>query len=371
MQKLILNCLGIIGLLIWLVGFRINPTRSMYGYLFSFLSTISIPLGCMAFVLIQHSARVGWSVLLRRVAEFGMAVMPLFSVLFLPVLIFQHDIFAWGQLEHMDEILIKKIPYLNFKFFTARAILYFAAWNCIAIWFYKKSLTQDITGQTTKETWKWTPLALILFSITITFASFDWIMSLQPHWYSTVFGVYFFAGCFLSGISFISIAGIVSNLPINKNHYHDLGKFLFGFTIFWAYIAFSQFMLYWYANIPEEVEFYIKRLEHGWQFISWGMIVINFLVPFLLLMSRHSKRNKFILIFACVWIILAHSLDMYWLIIPAAGDSIWFKFILYDMSILIAMSVAFLKYYQLLTRDKFMYPKREPRLQESLTFENH
>ncbi|MEI6805662.1 MAG: hypothetical protein WCK49_04055 [Myxococcaceae bacterium] len=371
MKKLVLLGLAVLGLGSWFLGYQMDPVRSMYGYLFAFICALTIPLGCMVFVLIQHLTRAGWSVLVRRVAEFGMATIPLFALLFLPIAFLGHDLFPWSHAEHLDEILIKKTPYLNMKFFMIRAVIYFAIWSGIGIWFFKKSIEQETNPDVTRKLWKWSTLAVILFALSTSFASFDWLMSLQPHWYSTVFGVYFFAGCFLAGLSFMSLSLMRSSIPVTSEHYQDLGKLLFGFTVFWTYIGFSQFMLYWYANIPEETAFYMRRVENGWQFITWALLFTNFLFPFLLIMSRHAKRNRKVFAFGCVWIMLAHFLDIYWLVMPTFGDANWADFLPYDLSALLAMLALFMVAYNTLTEGKSMIPKGDPRIKESLAFENY
>ena len=257
------------------------------------------------------------------------------------------------------------------KSFMIRAVIYFVIWSGIGIWFYKKSVQQDTDPNVTRKLWKWSTLAIVLFALSTSFASFDWLMSLQPHWYSTVFGVYFFAGYFLAGLAFMSLALMRTSIPLKPDHYHDLGKLLFGFTVFWAYIGFSQFMLYWYANIPEETEFYMRRLENGWQFVSWMLIVTNFVIPFFLIMSRHSKRNLKVYAFGCIWIMLAHFLDIYWLVMPTSGDEHWVNFLPYDLSALLGLLALFMALFVFVKQGKSLIPKGDPRLKESLTFENY
>lgn len=373
MRILILLGIAALGLGSWLMGFNMNPGRSMYGYLFAFVCVLTIPLGCMVFVLIQHLTRAGWSVLVRRMAEFGMSVIPLFAILFLPIAYLGHDLFPWSHVEHLDETLLNKAPYLNMQFFMIRAFIYFAIWAVIGTWFYRKSLKQDSGKhpEITRKLWKWSTLAVILFALSTSFASFDWLMSLQPHWYSTVFGIYFFAGCFLAGLAFISLMLMRSSVPVTQEHYQDLGKFLFGFTVFWAYIGFSQFMLYWYANIPEETEFYMVRLENGWAAVSWALLFTNFLIPFFLIMSRHAKRNPKVFAFGCVWILFAHFLDIYWLVMPTCGEENWSAFLPYDLAALLGILALFMAAVTYVMQGKSLIAKGDPRLKESFAFENY
>ncbi|MES2503481.1 MAG: hypothetical protein V4534_01245 [Myxococcota bacterium] len=373
MRILALFVVAVLGFGLWGMGFSANPTRAMYGYLFAYVSALTIPLGCIFYVLIQHLTRAGWSVLTRRMAEFGMAVVPMFAVLFLPIALLGHDLFPWSHAEHLDEILIKKTPYLNMPFFMVRAVVYFVIWSAVAIWFYRKSVAQDAGGRAelSRTMGKVSTAAVILIALSTSFASFDWLMSLQPHWYSTVFGVYFFAGCFLSALVFIAMMLMRSTVPVTAEHYQDIGKLLFGFTVFWAYIGFSQFMLYWYANIPEETEFYMHRLHHGWEYISYWLIVTNFFLPFFLIMSRHMKRYKPVFTIGCTWILLAHFLDIYWLVMPNAGDHHWWLSLPNDIGALVGMLALFLMAVAILKRNKSAFPKGDPRLSESLAFENY
>lgn len=375
---------GILALVYWVVLFQQDPTRSMFGYLYGFTVVLSLGLGGMAFVLIQHLTRAGWSVAVRRLPETLIALMPLFILFFLPIALKAHDIFPWMHEEHIDAILQKKVGYLNEAFFLMRSFAYLLAWAVLGVWFYRVSLMQDVGNRfsLTKSLQAVSAPAIIVFGLSLTFASFDWLMSLQPHWYSTIFGVYFFAGCMLFGLSFMTLmamllqkAGLLKSI-ITGEHYHDLGKLMFGFTVFWAYISFSQFMLYWYGNVPEEIEFYTHRMHHGWENLSWAMPVIHFFLPFFGLMSRVLKRVKLILTINCLWIIAVHLIDLYWLILPSYNDPNvhdgppHFHVALVDVMALLGLfSVFFGCFLFVLSRRKIV-AVGDPRLKESLAFEN-
>lgn len=384
MKILLSLSISIISIIHWMTGFQIDSNRAMLGYLFAFVGVLTIPIGCMFFVVIQHLTRAGWSVLVRRMAEFAMAAIPLFGILFIPIIAIKSNVFPWMNLDHLDRALIKKLPYLNINFFTIRAYFYFAIWTWISIWFYKTSIKQDEPERfdfvNKKNKWafdltekmsSWSPVSMIFLAITTTFASFDWLMSLQPHWCSTVFGIYFFAGCFLVAVAFTGLMLVKSSVPVNAEHYQDLGKFIFGFTVFWAYISFSQLMLYWYSNIPEETEFYIRRLQNGWEYVSYSLICTNFFLPFFIFMSKHVKRNIVAFSFTCIWILLTHFIDIYWLIVPTTDKINWFSFIIYDISALIGILFLYISVILIIMRNKSHYPKGDPRLGESLRFENY
>jgi hypothetical protein len=317
---IVLMALGVLTLIYWLTLCQAEPSRALFGYLFGFTAVLSVALGCLAFVLIQHVTRAGWSVAVRRIAEVSIATFPLFIILFIPIALGMHDIFPWTHTDHLDEILQKKTGFLNDSFFLIRSFGYLLTWTVLGVWYYKVSVSQDNGNQfnKTKSMQAISAPAIFAFALTLTFASFDWLMSLQPHWYSTIFGVYFFAGCLLAGLAFMTLVAMalqnagVLKTAITGDHYHDLGKLIFGFTVFWAYISFSQFMLYWYAGIPEEIEFYTHRLHHGWETLSWAIPVIHFFSPFFTLMSRFLKRVKLVLAINCLWILAVHLVDLYW-----------------------------------------------------------
>jgi hypothetical protein len=218
------------------------------------------------------------------------------------------------------------------------------------------------------------PVAIVFYAITVTFASFDWIMSLDPHWYSTVFGVYFFSGAFMASLAFLILvllafqgSGLLRH-TVSTEHYHDLGKLLFGFVVFWAYIAFSQYMLIWYANIPEETVWYMHRMEHGWEIVTWVLVLGHFVLPFFLLLPRSTKRNRLTLLFAGLWLLAMHYVDLYWLVMPAFGSG--FHPHLQDLMTLLGVSLVFLGGFALLTKRVALLPVRDPRLAESISFEN-
>jgi hypothetical protein len=372
---------GIACLIYWLVLFKENPSRSMFSYLYAFIVVLSLALGSLIFVLVQHITRAGWSVVVRRMFETMMALLPLFILFFLPIAFYASDLFTWMHSDHIDAILQKKLGYLNEPFFLLRSFAYIFVWAALGVWFYRSSVKQD-SQKDPKITYMLQALSgpsIIIFGITITFASFDWLMSLEPHWYSTMFGVYFYAGSILFALAFVTLMIIIlqSNgllSEVSGDHFHDLGKLMFGFTIFWAYISFSQFMLYWYGGIPEEIEFYSHRLEHGFETLSWAMPLIHFFIPFFLLMSRTLKRVKSVLAFNCLWIIFAHLADLYWLILPMYHDPLAheeaFHVSLSDLLALGSIFLTVLGVYLLLLSRRKLIAIGDPRLKESLAFEN-
>jgi hypothetical protein len=291
------------------------------------------------------------------------------------------DIFPWVHVE--DSVIAGKSPYLNLSFFMVRAVGYFVIWIGLSAWFLRSSISQDggNNPEESRKQWGVSAAGIIFFALSITFASIDWMMSLQPHWYSTMFGVTFFAGCFLAGLSFITLmlmglqrAGAL-NISVTVEHYHDLGKFMFAFTIFWAYTAFSQFMLYWYANIPEEVEFMYHRLQHGWEWVSYALPLTNFFIPFLFLLSRHVKRRKVSLAIFCVWTLVFQFMHLFWNIMPNApgeqeGVPGHASINGHDIAALLGMLALFVAFVSFFAIRQKVAPAGDPRLKESLAFEN-
>ncbi len=374
---------GLVCMAFWLCGFINQHDRAMFSYLYSYISIIGLALGSMIFVLLQHVSRAGWSISVRRIPEAAMATIPLFILLFIPIALNVDLLFPWTNIDLTDKILINKYGYLNVYFFYVRSFIYLVVWMFIGLLFYKLSVNQDggFSQLNSRNLWLFSAPAIIAFAFTISFSAFDWIMSLQPHWFSTIFGIYIFSGNFLSSLAFIVLFlmfiqknNVMNIRVVNIEHYHDLGKLIFAFTIFWAYIAFSQFMLYWYGNIPEETEFYLHRLKNGWEWLSYLLPFTNFVVPFFLLLSRHAKRNNYVLLYGCLWTIFFHFVDVYWLILPnyASCNQLNNCFMISWMDFIcpIGMLSLFISYICYLLSKVDIIPSGDPRLKESLMFEN-
>jgi hypothetical protein len=371
-----------IGVLALAVAFLLTlaePARFLASYLVAFLFFLTLALGGLIFVLIQFVTRAGWSVAVRRQAENLMGTLPLFVILFLPLLLGLHHLYVWLDAEHIahDPILLGKQSYLNAPFFVARSFVYLLSWAGLAFWLRRQSLRQDEDGdpRITRRLQNVSAPAIVWYAITLTFASFDWIMSLDPHWHSTIFGVYVFSGAFMSALAFLILHllvfqryGLLASI-VNAEHFHDLGKLLFAFVVFWAYIAFSQFMLIWYAAIPEETAWYAHRWGHGWEYVSVLLAVGHFVLPFFLLLSRGAKRNRTVLTLATVWLLGMHYLDLYWLVMPAlpAGE---FSPHPVDLLTFLGVGGFFLAVLVRLAIQPALVPTRDPRLAESLSFEN-
>lgn len=347
-------------------------------YLTSFMFWLSLCLGGLFFVIIQHGTRAGWSIVVRRIAENWMAVLPLFALLVVPLFIGQHDLYHWSHGIPEDDLMLqRKGAYFDGGFYTARSIIVLVIWIALSMALYRWSTRQDKTGDhalTHKMRW-WAPLGIVAFALTVTVAAIDWMMSLDPHWYSTIFGVYYFAGIVMaSGAAFtlsamaLQKSGVLDK-AISTEHYHDLGKWTFAFIVFWAYIGFSQFFLIWYANIPEETIWYGHRLSHGWEYLSMFLVLAHFVVPFWFLMSRHIKRRRVTLAIGAAWVLFAHYVDMFWLIQPAVHVE-HFSIHLADLLTLVGLGGIVIGAYAWLTARTPTAPINDPRIEESLRFEN-
>lgn len=288
----------------------------------------TIALGALFFIGLNHLTHSIWSVVVRRQAEFIAFSVLATAIVFIPVLLQVPALYEWvpGE-EALDAIVAGKTAYLNRTFFSIRAIVFLLIWVGFMFFYVRGSFRQD-TGacgmKTTARMRKVSAPFMMLFAVTITFASFDWIMSLEPRWFSTIFGVYIFAGMTLSAHAMITLLvvwlrarGVLKDV-INADHLYSLGLWMFGWSCFWGYIAVSQLLLIWYANLPEESFWFVDRWNGGWKYLSLGLLVMRFFVPFFLLLSQGAKSNPRILVAAAILLLVGQALDLFWLIMPEA-----------------------------------------------------
>jgi hypothetical protein len=353
--------------------------RFFFAYLLNFAVVLSLALGALYFVILHHLTHAGWSVVVRRVSEAVSATLPFLAVLFIPVLLGLHELYPWSQAAVVarDHALQGKAAYLNVPFFVARWVVYFTVWSVTALYFFRRSLQQDCSGDAmlTVRMQRRAAPAMVLFGVTLTFASIDLLMSLDPHWYSTIFGVYYFAGGVVGIYALLTVllfalqhSGFLRK-AVTVEHYHDLGKLLFGFVVFWAYIGFSQYMLIWYANIPEETRWLAQRQENGWGWVGLVLVFGHFLLPFVVLISRGPKRRPRMLAVAAAWLLLMHWVDLYWLVAPAGSPGSPLPHLL-DLTQLVGLGSLLLAAAAFALRGRSLVPERDPRIEESLAFEN-
>ncbi|HLT35244.1 MAG TPA: hypothetical protein VK034_03140 [Enhygromyxa sp.] len=374
------------------------------GYLNAFMFAMALGFGGLIFVIIQHLVRANWSIVVRRLAEHAMFTLPFVALAGLPLLLGHggHAVFEWMHVEAVleDPMLKAKVAYLNTSSFGARFALYLVIWGVVALLFWKWSRDQDSAKtdeQAAALSYKQrflAPIALIAFALSMTFGAFDFMMSLDPHWFSTIFGVYYFAGIALSFHAFLVIvcfllqrSGMLKGV-VTPEHYHDLGKFMFGFTVFWTYIGFSQYFLIWYANIPEETNWFMYRAHGQWLSLSLLVIFGRFVIPFFLLLRRGWKRNPNYLVVMAVWVVFMEFVDMFWLIQPPFAHHAAHRFeregateVAHffhehititgaDVGFLIGFIGLFLALFGWSLTTSKLVPIKDPRLEESLNHEN-
>lgn len=315
-----------IGFLIVVLGYFVDPTRAAFNNLILLMFLISIGLGSLFLVGIEYLGGAVWSTPFRRITEFLASVLLALPVIALPVYLKMHDLFHWTHFEAVqsDKLLLGKEPYLNMEFFTIRVVAFFIIWLTFYFLLIRNSKKQDQTKDQnlTRKNVKISAVFMPFFAITVTFSAIDWMMSLEPHWFSTIYGVYFFSGTMLAALAATTYLLIYLNEKnylfkgLNQDHYYSFGALLFAFTNFWAYIAFSQFLLIYYANMPEETFWFLARWEGSWVYVSIGLVIVHFVVPYFGLLSQPSKMNPKRLKFMSLWILFAHFYDLYWLIMP-------------------------------------------------------
>ena len=322
-QLLIGGGAGLVVSLLWLF---LNATQFMQSYLMAYMFVLGVSLGCLALGMVHQLSGGAWGVVIRRPIGAATRTLPILTVLFIPIALGMHRLYPWtdAALVAHDEALQHKHLYLNTPFFLVRAAVYFLVWNALTYFLNAWSLEQDETGdpRIARRMQLLSAAGLVAYGLTITFASFDWVMSLEPHWFSTIFGVLIMGGQGLSAMAFLIgvLVWLNRRRPLDRiivpAHFHDLGNLLLAFVMLWAYFSFSQYLIIWAGNLPAEIAWYLHRLQTGWRFLGLALIVFHFAVPFSLLLSRHVKREPQILMNLVAAILVVRLLDLFWLIAP-------------------------------------------------------
>lgn len=366
---------GVVGLLASGVGYFLHHEQFFFSYLVNFAFFSSIALASLFFVLIQHLTRSVWSVALRRIPETFASYFYIWALFLIPIILGLHTLYHWSHAELMatDPVLQGKAPYLNTPFFIIRQIIYFSVWSFFGYRMYQKSVEMDDTADWGLQTLlrRTSGPGLFLFTITSAFASFDWLMTLDPHWYSTIFGVYYFAMSFqglfatlILVVMFLWSRGILTN-TIQKGHIYDLGVQLFGFTVFYAYIAFSQFLLIYYGNIPEETVWYLERLNGGYEYLAYFYFIGRFVIPFIVLLPKRAKSNYKIITTISVLILVSHLVELYWIVMPVLHHH-GFHFDWITITSFFGLGGIFLGLFFYRFKQNKMIPVNDPRLGDSL-----
>jgi hypothetical protein len=361
------------------VGYMSDPSRFFRSYIVAFAFVAAIGLASTFFVMVQYLTGSAWSVTVRRIMENIMFTLPFCALLFIPIAFGMKDIYSWmdPKLVAASAALKSKANFLSQDAFLIRAAVMFTLWSVWIFSIYRQSTKQD-TEKSARQMHviaRWSAPGLFLVVVVGSLAAFDWIMSIEPKWYSTIFGLYILAGGALSFFSVVTLvalgfrkAGVLKH-AITLEHYHDLGKWLFAMTAFYTYIAFSQYLLIWYANIPEETIFYRNRAVGGWLVISLALPFIRFIIPFFTLLCRPAKRSLGVIAFIAVWSLVVEYIDLYWVIMPAyfrGGPQIhWLDF----ATIAATVSITGLIFWSRFRKHK-MVPVGDLRFEQSLHFEN-
>lgn len=367
---------GIVGLAITVGGYFLDHEQFFASYLTSFTYFTTFALAALFFVMLQHITSSKWSVVVRRIPEAMASNLWLWGLFFIPVILGLHDLYHWTHADVVaeDKILQAKEAYLNVPFFIGRNVFYFLVWGFLGYKLYKTSVKMDETGDWGLQALlkKISAPGIAFFALSVAFASFDWLMSLDPHWFSTMFGVYFFAMSFQAflalGITiflFLRGYGILAD-TVNNEHIGDMGRLMFGFTVFYAYIAFCQFLLIYYANLPEETMWFYHRMEGNWIYFTYSLLICRFVIPFLVLLNRPAKSNPTVLRFISIWILIMHFVEMYWIVMPTfSPHGAHFHWL--DLSAFVGLGGIFFALFFRVLQKGNLIPVNDPNLQSSLS----
>ncbi len=372
---------GLVGVVLTIVGFMMTDLARFYqAYLVAYTFWMGLVLGSMALLMVQHLSGGAWGVVIRRPLEAAVRTMPMMALLYVPIWFGMHDLYHWTHADAVasDTVLQQKQPYLNETFFLIRQLLYFSIWTAISWALTRWSAEQDRTGDPglVRKFSILSGAGLVIYSLTVTFAMVDWTMSVNPHWYSTMWGPMYMVGQGLSAMSFAIVVLIMLSqvAPLDRvitsAHLHDLGKLLFAFLMLWAYLTFSQFLIIWSANLAEEIPHYLIRWDNGYQWVSVFMIVAHFALPYVLLLSRDIKRDWKRLRMVATWVLVARIVEYYWHVAPefhTDGLSVG----LLDFAVPIAIGGIFLALYAGNLKARSLLPVNDPGLAKALAHHVH
>ncbi len=372
---------GIVGVVALLIGFFTTTAEQfLRSYLIGFLFWNGMAMGCFSLVMIQYMTGGAWGMMLRRPLEAGARTWMLGALLVLPILFGVHVLYSWAQPDVVahSKILQDKQFYLNVPFFIIRAVIYYVIWGGIITLLTRWSLEQDRTGDImlARRLEKLSGAGIVIYAFTMTFAATDWIMSLTPLWFSTIYGLLLCVGQVLSALAMI-VATIVflSNFKplsslITKRHLHDLGKLLLALTMLWAYLSFSQLILIWSGNLPEEITYYIDRLNGGWQYVGAILLLFHFGFPFLMLLSQALKKNPKTIQRIAIYIIVIRIVDVFWLVEPNFNGS-HFRLHWLDVVAPVGIGGLWLAYFFRNLMERPILPVNAPDLQKALDHGRH
>jgi hypothetical protein len=317
---------GAVGAGVSVLGLLFDARQFFQSYLMAYMLCLGVTLGCLALGMVHQLSGGAWGVVIRRPIGAAARVLPVMTLMFLPIALGMRHLYAWTNADIVahDEVLQHKQLYLNTPFFLVRAAIYFLVWNAISYFLNAWSLEQDRTAnpRLARRMQMLSGGGLLAYGLTITFASFDWLMSLEPHWFSTIYGVLIIGGQGLSALAFLIIVLVwLSRRPpldriVAQSHFHDLGNLMLAFVMLWAYFSFSQYLIIWSGNLPAEIGWYLHRLQTGWRAVGLVLILCHFAAPFIVLLSRTVKRQPHLLVKVAIGILIVRLVDLFWLIAP-------------------------------------------------------
>jgi len=372
-QRLLIG--GGIGALVSLAGLFMDPTQFLQSYLMSYMLCLGVTLGCLALGMVHQLSGGAWGVVIRRPIGAAVRVIPMMTVMFLPIALGMARLYPWmnADLVAHDEALQHKHIYLNAPFFLARAAFYFLVWNALSYFLNAWSLEgdRDPDPVIARRMQQLSAVGLLGYGLTITFASFDWLMSLEPHWFSTIYGVLIMGGQGLSALAFLIVVLVwLSRRPpldriVSPGHFHDLGNLMLAFVMLWAYFSFSQYLIIWSGNLPAEIAWYLHRLQTGWRFVGLVLIVCHFAAPFALLLSRAVKREPQMIVKVAIGILVVRLVDLFWLIAPEFHQhGVYVSWL--DIVLPLTLGALWLGCFIWQLRDRAILPVHDPEFDEAL-----
>lgn len=365
------------GVALFAAAYATDARHAAFNNIIAFLFLVSIGVGSIFLIALEYLAGAVWSVPMRRVVEFLAGVVVVALAAAVPLAKNLHEVFAWTHAPRFigaaDKLLAAKAPYLNEQFFLIRVAAFFGLWLLFYWLFTRNSLKQDVTRDQkhTKANVKLGAIFMPVFAITITFTAIDWAMSIEPHWFSTIFGVYYFSSTVVTALAAVTFTVVLMSehgyLPnLRRDHYYSLGALMFAFTNFWAYIAFSQFMLIWYANLPEETFWFLMRWQNGWMWVSISLIVVRFAVPYFVLLPQEAKMDPRRLKFMAVWLLAAQLLDLYWLTMPSFAKGVTITWVELSAPLFVVGAAILVLQYKM--RKHNLVPIGDPKLERAMEF---
>src|ERR1700730_10751141 len=376
--SVLLGVVAFVALSLCGAGAAIDPKQFSYSWLFAFIFFFTLCAGCFFWTIVHYATDAGWTVVVRRQLENIAVLVAILAIFFIPIFLLRHYLYEWMNIPPGEDAkLDSKRAYLNLQFFVVRAVFFLGFFIIASYLLRKLSVRQDKDGNPRFTIWlrKVSFVSLPLFALCLTFGAYDWLLGLQYEWFSTMFGVYIFAGAAGSSMSLLVVvitalrnAGYLKNV-VTVEHYHIMGKWMFAFSVFWAYIGFGQYMLIWYANMPEATNYFMLRNTESWCYLSMLLVFGRFFGPFLILLLQSIKKHPHQLCYVAGWILFMQMLDMYLVVLPALHGtgvhvSIW------DFAALIAIGATLAFVYLRIVARTSLFPVRDPRLVESLKLVN-